>query len=189
MAGESKQKIEAVATEMLARGGYTGMGLKAISEAAELPYGSIYHHFPGGKEQIAVTAISSVGTALGELMTGLFADGVTPRSIRRLFSFMADRLESSDWLDGCPIGAPTLDGSSASDPVRASCDEAFEQMIEPVAAALARTRSMTRRTARDLATVIIASYEGATILARAQRSKAPLKASAEAMVRLLSFVP
>ncbi|HMG40196.1 MAG TPA: helix-turn-helix domain-containing protein, partial [Acidimicrobiales bacterium] len=62
-----------MSSELLARRGYNGMGLKAVSEAAGLPYGSIYHHFPGGKEEIAASAIGSVGTVVGGLLETLFA--------------------------------------------------------------------------------------------------------------------
>jgi TetR/AcrR family transcriptional repressor of lmrAB and yxaGH operons len=180
----SKQRIEDAAAELLARDGYTGMGLKAISAGAALPYGAIYHHFPGGKEEIAVAAISGRGEALCGLLAALFADGVTARSVRKLFRFMADRLEASGWVDGCPIGTPTLDGSSQSDAVRAACDEALAKMVTAVADALV-AGGARRPAATALATTIIATYEGATLLARAQRSGAPLRVTGDAMACLV----
>lgn len=180
----SRQRIERVAADILARDGYNGMGLKALSEATRLPYGSIYHHFPGGKEDIAVAAIRTRSVWVGGSIEQVFAKGVTRSSIRAMFAFMADRLERSEWLDGCPIGTPALDGSSESARIRAACDAAFAAMIDPMAAALARM-GMSRKGAGDLATTIIATYEGAMMLARVQQSRAPMRSSAEAMIRLV----
>ena len=184
MAMGSKARIEAVAAEILARDGFNGMGMKAISDAADLPYGSIYHHFPGGKEEIAVAAIEATGRSLGQLLDSLLAGGVTDRAVRTMFGFMADRLEHSGWVDGCPIGTPALDGSSESAAVRAACDAALATMTDAVASALVRG-GHKRAAARSLATTMIATYEGATLLARVQHSRAPLRAGAESMIRLL----
>ncbi|OWY59044.1 TetR family transcriptional regulator, partial [cyanobacterium TDX16] len=57
MAEGSKQRIQTVALDLLSRHGYAGTGIKAVSEASGLPYGSIYHHFPGGKEELVVSAL------------------------------------------------------------------------------------------------------------------------------------
>jgi len=67
----SKQRIQAVALDLLSRHGYAGTGIKAVSEASGLPYGSIYHHFPGGKEELVVTALDEMGAAMGALLAQL----------------------------------------------------------------------------------------------------------------------
>ncbi len=184
MTPTSRQRIERVAADILARDGYNGMGLKALSQASSLPYGSIYHHFPGGKEDIAVAAIRTRGVWIAGLIEQGFAKGVTRPAMRAMFAFMADRLERSEWLDGCAIGTPALDGSSDSARIRAACDAAFTSMIDPIATALARM-GLSRGGARDLATTIMATYEGAMMLARVQQSRAPMKAAAESMIRLV----
>ena len=184
MSGGPKERIERVAADLLARDGYNGMGLKAISDGASLPYGSIYHHFPSGKEGIAVAAISSMGSYTGALLSELAAGGVTDAVIHAMFGFMADRLDASDWTKGCTIGTPALDGAAGSEPVRDSCDAAFSSLVETLASALER-QGLARIDADDLATTIIAAYEGATMLARTRRSRGPLDATAAAMCRLL----
>ena len=180
-----RQRIERVAADILARDGYNGMGLKALSEAAGLPYGSIYHHFPGGKEDIAVAAIASRGVWIAGLIEQCFSDGVNRASLQAMFDFVADRLERSEWLDGCAVGTPTLDGSSESARIREACNAAFDAMIEPIAAAL-RRQGLRRTAAHDLATTIMATYEGAMILSRAQHSRAPMQIAAESMMRLVA---
>ena len=111
-AADAKPRIERAAAELLSRDGYNGMGLKALSKATDLPYGSIYHHFPGGKEEIATVAIVGTAVAIGELLTATLVDGVTDDAVRAMFGFMADRLEASDWVAGCVVGTPALDDPS-----------------------------------------------------------------------------
>ena len=185
MPATPRQRIERVAADILARDGYNGMGLKALSAAAGLPYGSIYHHFPGGKEDIAVAAITARATWIAGLIEQVFADGVNRTSLHAMFAFMADRLERSEWLDGCAVGTPALDGSSGSARIREACDAAFVTMIDPIATAL-RRQGIRRASAHDLATTIMATYEGAMILSRTQHSRTPMKIAADSMVRLVA---
>jgi len=188
---DSKQRIEHEAAELLSRDGYNGMGLKALSEATGLPVGSIYHHFPGGKDEIASAAIASTAEAIARLLTALLADGVTDDAIGRMFGFMAERLEATDWVAGCVVGTPALDDPTPApdDPtpapdVLAACASGFEHLSEPIVAALVR-EGRSAGDAQDLAMTLLAAYEGATVLARAQKSRAPLDAATASMIRLV----
>jgi TetR/AcrR family transcriptional repressor of lmrAB and yxaGH operons len=187
VASGSKERIEAVSGDLLARHGYNGTGLKAVSQAAGLPYGSIYHHFPGGKEEIAASAIGNLGALVGQLLESLFASMPADRAVVAMFDYMAGRLEASDWSDGCPVGTPAQDGANDSATVREACDAAFGAMVTAIAAALVDA-GVAEPSARDLATTVIAAYEGATLLARVQRSAAPLHATATTMATLVHTV-
>lgn len=182
---DPKLRIERAAAELLSRDGYNGMGLKALSKATELPCGSIYHHFPGGKEEIAAVTIVGTAVAIGELLTATLVDGVTEAAVRAMFGFMADRLEASEWVAGCVVGTPALDDSSPTPAVREACATGFAFLIDPIVDAL-RREEMPADVAEGLATTLIAAYEGATALARVQRSRAPLDATADAMIRLVA---
>ncbi|WP_280251875.1 TetR/AcrR family transcriptional regulator [Nocardia abscessus] len=182
MVSESRRRIEVAASGLLARHGYHGFGLKALSEAAELPYGSIYHHFPGGKEEIAVAAITGTGTLTGRMIrqapTDVFATMAT------LFEFMVGKLADSQWTDGCPIGTPALDGGSDVEAVRSACVSAFDTMEQAFAGLLAEL-GLGGQEAAELATTVVAAYEGATILARIRQTDAPLRTVAKSMERLI----
>ncbi|MFI6998612.1 TetR/AcrR family transcriptional regulator [Nocardia sp. NPDC050175] len=182
MVSESRRRIEVAACGLLARHGYHGFGLKALSEAAGLPYGSIYHHFPGGKEEIAVAAITGTGMLTGRMIrqapTDVFATTNT------IFDFMVAKLAASEWDDGCPIGTPALDGGSDVEAIRTACATAFEAMEQAFAGLLAEL-GLSAQDAGELATTVVAAYEGATLLARVRRSEAPLHTVAAAMERLI----
>ena len=186
MGDGSKARIEAEAGTLIARDGYHGMGLKALSEATGLPYGSIYHHFPGGKEEIAATAILANASTVADLLAANFVDGVTAAAVDRMFGFMARRLERSGWELGCVVGTPAADDPSTSPRVGAACAEGFALIVDPVTEAFVRD-GRDPDEAADLALTLVAAYEGATLLARARRSREPLDRAAATMTRLLSL--
>ncbi|WP_063017815.1 TetR/AcrR family transcriptional regulator [Nocardia niwae] len=182
MVSESRRRIEVAASGLLARHGYHGFGLKALSEAAELPYGSIYHHFPGGKEEIAVAAITGTGVLTGRMIRQVPTDVFA--TLATLFEFMVGKLADSEWTDGCPIGTPALDGGSDVETVRSACVRAFDTMEQAFAGLLAEL-GLGGEEAAALAVTVVAAYEGATILARIRQSDAPLRTVAKSMERLI----
>ncbi|MEZ0050467.1 TetR/AcrR family transcriptional repressor of lmrAB and yxaGH operons [Mycobacterium sp. MAA66] len=182
MASDSKRRIEVAAAELLARSGYHGFGLKALSEAAGLTYGSIYHHFPGGKEEIAVAAITGTGTLVGRMIQQAPEDVF--KTSTSLFDFMATKLSSSQWTSGCPVGTPALDGGSEVDTVRAACALAFDSM-ENGFTALLEDLGIPGPDAEAIAVTVVAAYEGATLLARVRRSQAPLEVVSAQVARLI----
>ncbi|MFJ4655351.1 TetR/AcrR family transcriptional regulator [Nocardia sp. NPDC088792] len=182
MVSDSKRRIEVAAAGLLARHGYHGFGLKKLSEAAGLPYGSIYHHFPGGKEEIAVSAIAGTGVLVGRMIQQAPADVFGTAA--SLFDFMAAKLTASEWTDGCPVGTPALDGGSDVESVRTACVSAFDAMGQGFAELLADL-GLPEGEAYELATTVVAAYEGATLLARVRRTDEPLHTVAAAMARLI----
>lgn len=182
MVSDSKRRIEVAAAGLLARHGYHGFGLKKLSEAAGLPYGSIYHHFPGGKEEIAVSAIAGTGVLVGRMIRQAPADVFGTAA--SLFDFMAAKLTASEWTEGCPVGTPALDGGSDVESVRTACVSAFEAMGQGFAELLAEM-GLPEGEAHELATTVVAAYEGATLLARVRRTDEPLYTVAAAMARLI----
>ena len=138
MANDSRARIRHEAAELLSRDGYNGMGLKALSEATGLPAGSIYHHFPGGKDEIAATAIVETADAVAQLLEALLVDGVTDDAVSRMFTFMADRLEATDFVAGCVVGTPALDDATPAPRVLGACGAGFERLAEPIVDAFVR---------------------------------------------------
>ncbi|GAB2632894.1 TetR/AcrR family transcriptional regulator [Nocardia goodfellowii] len=182
MVSESRRRIEVAAAGLLARHGYHGFGLKKLSAAAGLPYGSIYHHFPGGKEEIAVAAIT--GTAVLSSRVLAQAPGDVFASTKTMFEFMVAKLAGSEWADGCPVGTPALDGGSDVEAIRVACVAAFEVMERAFAGLLTEV-GLPVREAGELAVTVVAAYEGATILSRVRRSEEPLRTVAAGMERLI----
>jgi hypothetical protein len=98
------------------------------------------------------------------------------RATREFFAAAAQTLVETDYADACPIATVALEVSSASEPMREACADVFEDWIRSATAALA-SAGIPRARARALAISMLASLEGAFVLARALRSTEPLHAA------------
>ncbi len=168
---DTRERIIDSSAELFRRQGYTATGVKQIVTAARAPFGSIYHHFPGGKEQLGAEAIRRSG-ALYELLIPAVFDPAPdlPSAVRAFFAGAAAHLVETDYEDACPIATVALEVSSSSETMRQACAEVFESWI---AAGLPRftARRARRRPPRASSSIgMICALEGAFVLARATRS-------------------
>ena len=170
MAADTRERIIDVSAELLRRQGYAGTGVKQIVAAAKAPFGSIYHHFPGGKEELGAAAIRRSG-ALYELLIPAVFDPAPDlvSAVRLFFEGAAAHLEESEYEDACPIATVALEVSSTSDTMREACADVFESWV---AAGLPRftAAGLDEATSRELVIGMIAALEGAFVLARATQS-------------------
>ena len=180
MEAGTRERIVYASAELFRRQGYTGTGMKQIAAEANAPFGSLYHFFPGGKEQLAEEVIRTAGRFYRQLFEAVAdpaPDVVT--AVGDFFSGAAETLRNTDYADACPIATVALEVASTNDRLRQATDEVFESWISAAAEHLA-TAGIEAGRARQLATSIIAALEGAFVLSRASRSTEPL-ASAGAM--------
>jgi AcrR family transcriptional regulator len=175
MPANTRQRIVDVSSELFRRQGYTGTGIKQIVTAAEAPFGSLYHFFPGGKEQLGAEAIRTSGAIYEQLITAVFdpaPDVVT--GVRDFFAGAAEHLRETDYGDACPIATVALEVSSSSETLRHACADVFESWIA-AGAELYKEANVTPEKARELTIAMLAALEGAFVLARAVRSTEPLE--------------
>jgi AcrR family transcriptional regulator len=185
IAPTTKERILASTAELFRRQGYAGTGLKQIVAEANAPFGSLYHHFPGGKEQLGAEVIRSSGPMYQELVLSMLRaapDIVT--GVRDCFLGAAAVLEETDYADACPIQTIALEVASTNETLREACAEVFEGWIaagtsEHVGAGLSEAD------ARDLTILFISALEGAFVLSRAQRTTEALEVSAELVSSLV----
>ncbi len=153
--------------------GVEGTAVADVLERSGAPRGSVYHHFPGGKQQLAEEATRWAG----DFMTAAIAAGIEhqdPRTVIETFTnIWIEIVRQSDFEAGCPIVAATLEGNR-SPAARSAAATAFGNWEDLIANAIHRQDIPADR-ARSLATLIIASIEGAVVLARAQQSTQPLE--------------
>jgi AcrR family transcriptional regulator len=177
MASDTRERIINASAELFARQGYAGTGVKQIVAAARAPFGSIYHHFPGGKEQIGTETIRASG-ALYALLIEAVIDPAPDLAtgVRDFFAGAAEHLRESDFADACPIATVALEVASTSEPLRRATDEVFESWLAALGERL-RFAGIEDERARELSLQILALLEGAFILARASRSTEALDAA------------
>jgi TetR/AcrR family transcriptional regulator, lmrAB and yxaGH operons repressor len=152
--------------------GVQATSFSEVIERSGAPRGSIYHHFPGGKAQLIEAATRYAGefTAAGLLAALQSAD--PPRAVHEFARTWTEILRQSDFGAGCPVVAATLEGDR-SPGAREAAGAAFAQWESLIGRALSPHTTPAR--ARSIATLFITAIEGAVIIARAQRSTAPLQ--------------
>jgi AcrR family transcriptional regulator len=136
---------------------------------AQAPFGSLYHHFPGGKQQLAEEVIRAAGAFFMALVTAVYDEQSTPEaSVHAVFKGAAETLAVTDFNDACPISTIALEVASTNDDLRRATAEVFEQW----------TVALTERVGdRDRALAVLSALEGAFILCRAHRSVEPMLAA------------
>ncbi|MFD4192517.1 MULTISPECIES: TetR/AcrR family transcriptional regulator [Amycolatopsis] len=180
--GNTKERILAASAELFRRNGYTGTGLKQIVTAASAPFGSIYHFFPGGKEQLAEEVIRSSGMEYGKLFDLLIApapDLVT--GLEQAFAAAAVTLRETDYADACPIATVALEVASTNETLRRATAEVFQAWILTGTGVFTRF-GLSEDDARRLTIAVISALEGAFVLSRSLRDVEPLAVAGEAAV-------
>lgn len=166
--------LDATRTLVEARG-YFGTGLNQIIETSGAPRGSLYFHFPGGKDQLVGEAIGRSGTDIAELIALVEAPDAR-EFVRQLLTLLGDRLEQSDWTSGCPVAAVALDVASSNDTVQQACSAVYRQWEDVLRD---RLTAYGHPEPERLTTAVLAMIEGGLILARTHRDRTPLRQLAE----------
>ncbi|AJT69908.1 hypothetical protein T261_8315 [Streptomyces lydicus] len=171
--------------ELIQRHGYSGTGLNTVVEHAGAPKGSLYFHFPQGKEALGEKAVELAAARFGSLVADSAPESTTPgEAVRRVIEALAGMLDDSGFQLGCPVSVVTLEMGAQSERLRNACANAFESWIAPVTEHLV-AHGRPRPAARALATAVVSMVEGAVIVSRAQRSTEPLHCAAQALAVLL----
>ena len=160
------------ARRLLAEKGYAGMELRDVAAVGNAPRGSIYHHFPGGKRQLAVEAAALEGSEIRALIErSLEKDGVRG-TLGGFGEIFRRRVSDHPERIGCPVAAAAL--ARPEDPaLAAAATAAFESWEAPIAAAL-EGEGVPAKDAATFAGLVVSTVEGALVRARAAGSPAPL---------------
>jgi TetR/AcrR family transcriptional regulator, lmrAB and yxaGH operons repressor len=184
-ATDSKGKTLTAAAKLFRQQGYHGTALQDILAAGGSPRGSLYFHFPGGKEQIGEAALMLAGEAARQgIARAAEASDSAEVFLVRIVRGMAAELERSDYREGCPIATTALETSAQSDVLGAATRTAFQTWENEIKRGLERF-GMTAEEADPFATIVLSQLEGALLLARTYRSPTPLHRAEQALKLLL----
>jgi TetR/AcrR family transcriptional repressor of lmrAB and yxaGH operons len=182
---ETSRRLVASMLELIQVHGYSGTGLATVGQHAGAPRGSLYFHFPEGKEALGEQAVDLATGRFRDLLAGAVEEsGSSGAVVRRVVDALAGMLEESDFRLGCPVSVVTLEMGAQSERLRAACAGAFESWIALFAECLV-ARGHPVSSARAVATVVVSTIEGAVVVSRAQRSVEPLRCAAEVLAGLL----
>jgi TetR/AcrR family transcriptional regulator, lmrAB and yxaGH operons repressor len=172
---DARDRMVTTAAMLFQRHGYNAVGFRRIVEESGAPRGSIYHHFPGGKEQLGVEAIKRSGEALVRTVERVTATNEDVAGIlEELGELLAGWLESSEFQAGCPVATVALECAPETTSVTDACRTIFRSWIEVVADRL-EVEGWEPQAAQAYAATTVAAIEGALILARVERDATVLR--------------
>lgn len=170
---DSRQRVLVAAAEMLAQHGLNATSIREMAKRADAPFGSTYHHFPAGKQQVVSEAVALAGARVHQQLEEHLRAGIRP-GLQAFMALWRQSLLRSDFRLGCPIMAVAveepIDGNA--EVMLDAAAQVFRQWRAALATAL-QADGHSRASATQLATLIVASVEGAIMLCRAERSIAP----------------
>ncbi len=169
----TRERLVAVTGDLLQLRGYAGVGVTEILEAGRATKGSMYFHFPGGKEELAVEALHDRADQIARLIDHLLnSSNDAATAVSAFAAVLASRLVDSDFQRGCALATAVLDAGSEHDAVREVVRTGYDRWLE-----LLERRIADDDVADDPASeaiLVLSALEGALILARARRDPQPI---------------
>ncbi|RWC66020.1 MAG: TetR/AcrR family transcriptional regulator [Mesorhizobium sp.] len=185
MATDTRTRMIEATALLLRRRGYHGTSLNDILTASGAPRGSLYFHFPGGKDQLVIeVTCASVADVTERLGAQLTAESDPAVAVHHIYQSVARMLEDNEFSLGCPIAPVVLDAPNDVPDLEEICRSAFEQWIGLLRRAFVRAGVVERR-AQALALLVESSLEGLMVIARATRDRSSLNAVADEVAALI----
>jgi TetR/AcrR family transcriptional repressor of lmrAB and yxaGH operons len=161
------------AAEVLRERGAAGVTIDEVLARSGAPRGSVYHHFPEGRNQILTEALQFAGEAITEVIDEAAAKGGM-YLVRHFVEFWEELLVESDFTAGCPVAAAAI-GSADDEPQLTTVAGAiFRHWREALTRAFVAD-GFEEPDAASLAITCIAALEGAVVLCRSTHSVDPLR--------------
>ncbi len=178
-----REAIVAASVRLFRRQGFAATGLAQIVEVSGAPKGSLYHYFPAGKAAIGAAAVTTAGETVRATIAALPAGARPGDFLREYARLMGAWLRASGFRDGSPIASVVLEQAAQDDAIAAAARLVYAAWRDEMAARL-RLGGLSEEAAGRIALLAITNLEGSLILARAERSEAPVLAAAEALAAL-----
>jgi TetR/AcrR family transcriptional regulator, lmrAB and yxaGH operons repressor len=165
------------AAEVLRERGAAGLTIDEVLARSGAPRGSVYYHFPEGRNQILTEALQYAGEALTDVIANAAEKGGL-YLVRQFVDFWMDLLVESDFTAGCPVAAAAIGSADDEPQLTTVAGDIFRRWRDALTGAF-MSDGFDRPCAASLAITCIASLEGAVVLCRSTRSVDPLRDVAE----------
>lgn len=170
----TKDRLIFAATRLFRQRGYDGTGLAEVLSEAGVPKGSLYHHFPDGKSDLACAAADWTASEIIRVINDSFTDAPDWRHGVTTFCFkMAKLFDILNSADACPIFGLLFEGPD-QDKFRNRAEAAFNRIIA-AAARHGETQGMSTESAHEAAETFMIGFQGSWTLARMRRNAATLR--------------
>ncbi|MEM9333028.1 MAG: TetR/AcrR family transcriptional regulator [Pseudomonadota bacterium] len=174
---DARQKMIQAAAELFRARGYHGVGLAEILKESGAPKGSFYHHFPNGKEELALAVIESGGKFVSKLIDKAFEDARSvDEAVSKLVHMIASAFEASGFELGCPVTSLILDLAPSDENARVQVDVVFKHWMNRMmehASRLGVHDSMLPLYKTAFRALLVA-IEGGWVISRSTHTVAPI---------------
>lgn len=186
MAPGTRERLIAAMLDALRTRGYHGVGLNELLATAGAPKGVLYHHFPGGKTELALAAVATVVSQISadlDKLTQRF--GHDPAAALAAWMAAAQKvLEKSGFERGCPLAAVALESTREDDALRSALAEGFSTIRERLGLMLSGA-GLPEPKAQSIAALMVSAYEGALIQSRVAGSVRAMRDTTDALLDLI----
>ncbi|WHT21642.1 TetR/AcrR family transcriptional regulator [Crossiella sp. CA-258035] len=181
----TRDRIVHTTSKLMQRQGYEGTGIKQIAREASATLGSVYHFFPGGKQELAVAAVRHADEEFAEMLTEILAAHEDPaEAVYQVAAMNGTYLRDSGWEEGCPVTATALETAGRVPEIQRACAETFANWERLVFEKL-KSSGYHEELARELAGTVINALSGAEVSAQVTRSVEPLETTGRHLKRLI----
>jgi AcrR family transcriptional regulator len=180
---DGRERLLDGAGRLLAERGYAGMELRDVAARGSAPRGSIYHHFPGGKAQLAAEAAELDGVRVRQAIERSLAERGLKATLATFGEMFRRRAADHPERIGCPVAAAAL--ARPDDPGLAAAATAAFQSWEGAIAAALEAEGVEPDPAATFAGLIVSTIEGALVRTRAAGDHAPLDSAIEGLGQAL----
>ena len=170
----TRDRLVQAATRLFRQRGYDGTGLTEILTEAGVPKGSLYHHFPDGKADLACAAADWTASEIIRVIDDSFRNAADWRHGITTFCYkMAKLFDILNSADACPIFGLLFEGPDQNK-FRAHAEAAFNRIIAG-AARHGEALGMSVEAAHEAAETLMIGFQGSWTLARMRRNATTLR--------------
>ena len=173
----TRERLLRAAAGLFRNKGYSGTGLAELLAAAEAPKGSLYHHFPNGKQELTVATVDWIADELATRFARASQGNIpAEKQVLRLFTDTAAWLEAHDYSQWALLSLLAQEVEPAEVALRTRIANAYRDATTQLSEALEAGGATQPE---ELATTVLAALDGCIARARAQRSSVGLHRAGE----------
>lgn len=173
MKSTHRERMIEATSRLLQTQGYRNTGLNQILEESGTPKGSLYHYFPGGKDDLVVAALAHSGEVVATSITELCQAHARPiEAFGAVVDHFIAELETSRFEKGCPVATVALEQAALNPRLQQACADTYALWQGGLEAYL---QANGYRQADLLAERLLVALEGALLLSRSRLSVEPLR--------------
>jgi len=179
----TREKLIEKASRIMELKGYFGTGINEILKETNIPKGSLYHHFPGGKNELLKEAV----IYSGKKQMRSYADAMKNKKtvaegLKAVIDCIIVELKDTDYQYSCPIGAIAIESATANETIKGACMQVYEKMEKAFEAYL---NLHGVENPSSIAMFIINIIEGGSIIAKAHSDVRHLEVIKEHLDRII----